>query len=693
MSTCEDDKIKEDSKGIEFSARKSELNIIVSSGNLSRQERMHTVHFSLLVHVLLLSANILSHADLHTVNVSTLINEGRYNQATQTLNRLAATTPDIEQLSWIYHQLGEIHYAHTQDYPKALHAYDRIIQLKSRSPAVDDIVLAYIKKGDTYRRMGQNHSAMQTYQALIDHFPPSHFAHQTGLNKIKNFETALNILQVQKDIIKNHHGTPSAIEAQFQIAEVYRGHYQLNQPEQAIQEYQIMLKLYPDAENAPEAQWRIGNLRHVVLSQPNLAIKAYRNVSTNYPASNFAADALFQIARIHGEQNQYEQSASILESLSNDYPDYWNIHAVFFWLGVCYKQSRDYRRSVQAFETFLHVYLPNLDASYFGQIGRHNQNHAQIEMELRSTIRQLKSELPEVEWKKINDLLAASNYLVALTLTRQLIANAPHSEYAEKARSQLDSIKSYASIQNLQIRARTFPKRPATAHSQFQIGGIYERQLQEYSKAIRAYDKLIENFPSSPWAPKALYRTGLIYLEHFNNREMAIQSHERLLQQYSTSTQTMMAHFQLGEIYRFLQRYDEALKAYENTVAYPERDSYLAEGYNDSFADRARFRIGRVHYEKGQHQNARSAFEAFIENRTQSPRLAAAHVYLARMKHESGNLSHASKAYAEAMKLVGDSQIQAEMVVNEVDYMKAQGNGQVAVLERLDELCNLLDNK
>ena len=40
-----------------------------------------------------------------------------------------------------------------------------------------------------------------------------------------------------------------------------------------------------------------------------------------------------------------------------------------------------------------------------------------------------------------------------------------------------------------------------------------------------------------------------------------------------------MAHFQLGELYRKLNRYNEALQAYKTTIGYPERDRYLAGGH------------------------------------------------------------------------------------------------------------------
>ncbi|MDE0505999.1 MAG: tetratricopeptide repeat protein, partial [Candidatus Poribacteria bacterium] len=550
----------------------------------------------LLLCVLLLNFIVSPVVESQIINISKFIEAGEYHEATRRLRNLADSTDDIDQLSGIYHQLGEIHYTYTHEYPKALSAYNQVIQLKADSPGTADLFLAQIKKGDVYCRMGQCENAIRTYQTLVDQFPSTHFAHETALQKIHNVQTAQNNLVAQQRVIRTHAGTPSAVEAQFQIAEIYRSHYQLNQPERAIVQYETILQDYPTAKNAPEAQWRIGNLWHVVLNEPESAIAAYRKVAKNYPTSNFAADALFQIARIHENKGQHQQAVSILEAIIEKHPNFWNTSAAFYWLGVCREKSKDYRSALRAYQTFLHVYLPSLEPAYFGQIGKHNQDFVQIETELRAKIELLETELPRVEWEKINESISLSNYVAALSLSRQLIANTPESEYAKKARAQLNTIESLASIQNLQDRISEDSK-SAAAQGRFRIGTIYERGLQEYHQAIAVYRQLINDYPKSPWASESLYRIGLIYLEHLDDTEMAIQSHQGLIEKYPSSSHTMMANFQLGEIYRTLHRYDEALRAYQTTITHPERDSYLAEGYRDSLADRARFRIGRVHYE------------------------------------------------------------------------------------------------
>ncbi len=604
------------------------------------------------------------------------------------LQKLTNSTKNVEQLGGLYDKLGEIYYAYTHEYQKALKVYDQIIQLSAEGLPADDLFLAYIKKGDVYCRMGKCEEAIQTYQTLVDQSPPTHFVHKTGLRKIHSIQTALNDLRDQQRAIYAYTGTPLAIEAKFHIAELYRNPHQLNQPENAIAAYEDILKQHGDTKLAAEVQCRIGKLRANVLNQPEPAIQAYQKVVDNYPTSNFAAEALFQMGRVRQKQKRYALAAQIFEQLAQEHPDFWNMHAVFYWSGVCYEKLQNYRRAIDAFKTFLYVYLPNLDPIYFGAIGKYDQSPFQLETELKAKIQQLQSEPPKIEWERIRKLIARNSYIAALPLARQFIINVRNSEYVQHARAQLRLIELHATIQKLQTS-----NTDDAAYAHFRIGKIYERELKDYTQAIAAYRQLIKTHPQSPWAAQALYRSGVIHAEHLSNTKKAIQLYQSLIENYPPSSQTMMAYFQLGEIYRSLQQYDEALKAYQTTIAYPKQAQYLPEGYKDSFADQAQFRIGRVHYEDQRYNAAIAAFQEFIESRSHSPRLAAAYIYLAYISQQRGDAKRAQNAYDKAMNLIIGSPIQAEMVLDEAHDLGFHETDSIAVIQRLNELRKRLSTK
>ena len=615
-------------------------------------------------------------------DIATLLERGKYHEAAQLLEKSASSTKRVEQLSGIYEKLGDIYYAYTHQYPQALEVYDKIIQLSSKGATAEDLFLGYIKKGDVYCRMGKYDEAIDTYQALANQFPPTHLAHKTCLRKIHSIQTALDDLRAQQHIIQTHEATPLALEAKFHIAELYRSPYQLNQPERAIEVYAEIFQQRGDTKLASEAQWRIGNLRDKVLNQPELAIEAYQKVVDHYDGmSLFAAEALFQIGRIHQEQGRYDSAVQAFEQLPQQHPDFWKMHAVFYWSGICYEKLRDYRRAIDAFQTFLYAYLPNLDPIYLGAIGKYDRDPVRVKTELEAKIGQLELDFPSVEWDRIQELIAASNYVDALPLTRQYIIDVPDSEQAQQARSELHVIELHATIQKLQSISGAL-----TPYALFRAGKIYERELKDFEQAIAVYRQLIEAHPQSLWAAEAVCRTGVIYAEHLNDTEKAIESYQTLIADYPSSSQTMMAHFQLGEMYRTLDQYDEAVKAYQTTIAYPKQAQYLAQGYKDSFADQARFRIGRVHYENQRYDAAFVTFQEFIVNQPYSPRLAAAYAFLGDISHKRGDSKNALNAYDNAMRLLEGSPIQSTMMLDEAHELGFQESDPTAVLQHLNEL-------
>ena len=615
-------------------------------------------------------------------DIATLLEGGKYHEAAQLLEKSASSTKRVEQLSGIYEKLGDIYYAHTHQYPQALNVYDKIIQLSSKGATVEDLFLGYIKKGDVYCRMGKYEEAIDTYQLLADQFPPTHLAHKTCLRKIHSIQTALDDLRAQQHIIQTHEATPLAMEAKFHIAELYRSPSRLNRPEKAIEVYEDILQQRKNTKLASEAQWRIGNLRDKVLNQPALAIEAYQKVVDDYHrVSLFAAEALFQIGRIRQEQGQYASAVQAFEQLPQQHPDFWKMHAVFYWSGVCYEKLRDYRRAIDAFETFLYAYLPDLDTIYLGAIGKYDQDPVRVKTELEAKVQQLELDFPSVEWDRIKDLIAANNYIDALPLTRQLIIDVPDSEYAQQARSQLRFIELRATIQKLESIGGEL-----TPYALFRAGKIYERELKDYEQAIAVYRQLIEAHPQSLWAAEAVYRTGVVYADHLDDTEKAMESYRTLIADYPSSSQTMMAHFQLGEMYHTLDQYDEAVKAYQTTIAYPKQAQYLAQGYKDSFADQAQFRIGRVHYENQRYDTAFTTFQEFIASHPYSPRLAAAYAFLGDISHKRDDSKNALKAYDNAMRLLEGSPIQSEMMLDEAYELGFQEASSTAVSQHLNEL-------
>ena len=606
----------------------------------------------------------------HFEEMHDLIQAERYTDAIHKLEALAESAKDIDVKSWCYYQIGEIYYNYTHQYTQAAGAYDKILKLEKEGLAAEELYLAIIKKGDVYSRMGNYQDAIQTYDRLIKLAPATHMVHKTGLQKIRDINNALADLREQQRVAIQHKGTPLASIALFQIAELYRHQSQLNQPEKAIAKYEELLDAHPHATMAPEARWRIAHLRHTVLNQSPLAIATYRKVVNNYPTSNFAAEALFQIANIHRTTEKYSLAIPVFEKLKEIYPNFWNMHAVVYWTGICYEKTLNYPKAIEAFELFLHAYLPQLNPVYLGQISMHDKSVVEVKAQIHKKIQNLAEQMSETELDRLDTARADRNFSMALSIAQNLIATAPHTPQAKHASEQLLTLQQLASIENLreQLLNNTLPPTEA-ARARLQIGTIYERQLQDYPKALEAYNEVSKYHVDSSYSAEALYRIGIVYTEQLSAPNEALEAYKTVIATHPNTLQAMMANFQLGELYRKLNRYSEALQAYKTTIGYPERDRYLAGGHKDSFSDRAQFRIGRVHYDDGRYKEARFAFEEFIQNRTQSPRLAAAYIYLAAINEKHNENAQAAYFYERAEDTLKDNPVQMEALIEEASTL------------------------
>ena len=308
------------------------------------------------------------------------------------------------------------------------------------------------------------------------------------------------------------------------------------------------------------------------------------------------------------------------------------MHAVLYWMGVCNEKSLNYPKAIAAFKTFLHVYLPQLDPVYLGQISMHDKDPSEVKAEIGQKIEMTNradvgGRSRTIECRAFGTKLCFSVRYCSQPCCHRTLIRLKRNRHQNRFSRSNTSLRSKTSVSS--CIKRRFPTPIEAARTLFQIGTLYERQLQDYPKAIAAYQEVLKHQPEVTYAAEALYRSGLIYAGHLSAPNEAIDAYKAVITSHPKTLQAMMASFQLGELYRKLNRSDEAVQAYKTTVGYPERARYLAGGYKDSFSDRAQFRIGRIHYDDDRYDEARFVFEEFIQSRARSPRLAAAYIYLA----------------------------------------------------------------
>lgn len=133
---------------------------------------------------------------------------------------------------------------------------------------------------------------------------------------------------------------------------------------------------------------------------------------------------------------------------------------------------------------------------------------------------------------------------------------------------------------------------------QFQFARHYIEK-REYDRAAQELERLTYFFPDDPRVPEARYMTGWCYLE-LGNFERARKILWEVHETYRPYPPSGRALHLLGETYRLQGDGREAAHYYERVLfEYPD----------DEVADEARYRLGWVHMDAGQWNEASSTFQ------------------------------------------------------------------------------------
>ncbi len=129
----------------------------------------------------------------------------------------------------------------------------------------------------------------------------------TALFDIENYESAIDEYQ---NIIKYYPESDYAIKAAFSIAEINKNN--LKNYEKAISCYKNIEKKYPDSEKTPNALFMIGYIYANELEKFEKAKEAYDYFIKNYPDNVLVSSAKWEIENL-GKSLEELQEASLQE--------------------------------------------------------------------------------------------------------------------------------------------------------------------------------------------------------------------------------------------------------------------------------------------------------------------------------------------------------------------------------------------
>ena len=620
--------------------------------------------------------------------VADFMNSRNYKGAIDRLNESIRLTDRPEQKAWDHYNIGFIYYEYVHDYDLAILSFQRALNIKAsvENPSEDlqdCTVLSQMSIADVYRRVGKYDKALEEYKIIMNQYPGTRYP-KIAESDVKGVSDAIKEIEIYNKIIASQPESDISAKIQFEIAELYLSPQNLNNPAQAIEEYTKVVEKYPNNPKSIEAQLKIADIFRYVLHLPGEAISAYQKVlDRHYITDRMSAEAMFQIGMIYyNDMQQYSKASEIFTRFLRDYPIYWKFPAGVYWQAMCYEQLKDYDSAIESLELFVQLFAEG-ESKILADIGRLGEKD--LEGVINKKIEELRKLAPKAKWERAEILNASGNYRAALNIYREIMAKYPDSDYAKNAYSKVKNMEILTELQMCQEIAKS--KSEDSPQAQYKTAEIFESTLQDYPRALKEYEIVVTEYPGSYWAGEALFRMGVIYSGYVPSRSSkydrtirkivqpdyakAIEKYTQLIRKYPNVYRSAEAHYQMGEIYRMnLADYEKALVEYDKVIKnYPKIAFQEREGYKDSLADQAYFKIGKMYYENIKDKNkAFDVFNRFMDESPDSCRKASVYSFISAIQEDRKDYDSAIATIEKIIDMVVDGSVQSLYFVRDSIY-------------------------
>ena len=256
------------------------------------------------------------------------------------------------------------------------------------------------------------------------------------------------------------------------------GFYKKKQYKEAIREFQKLIKHFPRAVEAPDAQYYIAQALH---EQGDFmgAYKAYQVVIDKYPFSDRSNDVVQQQFKIAEELlNNTNTKGKVMNAL----------------IGPNFNIVNIYRQVIKNAP-----YSPLAPKSQY-KIGLYFMEQ-QMYAEARDEFEKLINDYPESDWTK------AARYQIALADAARSGGAHYDQKITKSAVSEFkDFVEQYPDAElSKNAKNKITQLRDKEAENNFHIAQFYEKRKQ-YKSAKIYYQVVVDDYASSPWATKALNR-------------------------------------------------------------------------------------------------------------------------------------------------------------------------------------------
>ena len=471
-----------------------------------------------------------------------------------------------------------------RDYTEAIRTLNSLLQSYQSSPL----------KPYAYYQLGLNYYYQEVYEKSVEaldrfltekgdadlEIAPTDEALFWKARALYELEEYQATIQTCERLIQGFPSSSLRFRATFFIAEsTYWSEQTPKAFQSARQKYQNLLKEEPTSEWAEKCRYGIGwthfSEATLLSGRPRTthyqdSIKAWREVLQHHPHGEFSDKAQFQIGIAYVNLKQYDDAISSFKEVLYKHPDSDWLDNTQYQIGQVHYKQENYAEAIVVFDEMLrkHPGSSLVSKAIFGKGNAYFKQgkYAQAIENYQSVVDKFPNQkLPirDAGAEPIHDLRHEAQYYIAESFLNL-------QNYTKAIRAYENVIKHY-------------PASDWADDAQYGIAVAYENMRQK-EKAMQAYRTLMKKYPGRELAPDVQVKIADFYYQN-GDHTRAIAEYQKVINQYANSLAVPFAQYKIGECYIALVSYQEAIRAFEKVP--PDTD----------FAPVATYQIGHALYD------------------------------------------------------------------------------------------------
>jgi TolA-binding protein len=130
---------------------------------------------------------------------------------------------------------------------------------------------------------------------------------------------------------------------------------ELQQWDEAVESYRLIIRRYPDHSLAVDAQYKMGQC-HEKSGDFDRALEAYVTLAATYPNSPLIASAMIRISDYFYKNERFLVAVQVGEKFIDKFPGHKYSARMAFRVGQCYFKMKDHPEAAAAFDRFVKTF-------------------------------------------------------------------------------------------------------------------------------------------------------------------------------------------------------------------------------------------------------------------------------------------------------------------------------------------------